>query len=78
MPTRLKPVTLWPCLHTAEFEVKPGKGDFLLCTRCDDYREVMAEDDMRREMSPEEIGSAEGTVGRGAKAGAKYRRRKTA
>jgi hypothetical protein len=71
-------VRLWPCLHTVLFGTSPRKGDIVLCLRCDDYREVVPEDNMEEPMSPEELGSKEGTIKRGAKPGAKYRRRKSA
>jgi hypothetical protein len=51
----LKTVTLWPCLHTADYMIRPRKGDFVLCTRCDDYREVMPSEGMLAAMSPEEM-----------------------
>jgi hypothetical protein len=43
---RPKEVTLWPCFHVEEYSVKPRRGDFVLCKRCDDYREVVPQPEM--------------------------------
>jgi hypothetical protein len=62
MPALRADTVLWPCLHAVVFHIAPRKGDFVLCTRCDDYREVVASEDLEPAMTYEEIQHAEGAV----------------